>query len=118
MGSLSFSQNASEMSFTNRMAYDAANKKDTLGFEGYLQGTQKISDTVKTSVGFGYVTDKSSASGAKADNKMVIFVNAPVTLAKNVSVTPEFDYYDQLDKAGAGEKKKAYALGAKWQINF
>jgi hypothetical protein len=118
MANLSFAQNAGNMGFNGRMVYDTANKKDVTGFEGYLQLTQKISDTVSGNVGFGYVTDKSGASGAKADDKMAFFVNAPITLAKNVSVTPEFDYYDQLNKAGASENNKQYAVGAKWQISF
>jgi hypothetical protein len=118
MANVSFAQNAGNMGFNGRMVYDTANKKDVTGFEGYLQLTQKISDTVSGNVGFGYVTDKSGASGAKADDKMAFFVNAPITLAKNVSVTPEFDYYDQLNKAGASENNKQYAVGAKWQISF
>ena len=89
------------------------------GFEGYIQATQKVSDTISGNVGLGYVYDKSDVSGAKSDDKLAFFVNAPITLAKNVSVTPEFDYYDQLNNAaGKDEKKKAYAIGAKWMVNF
>jgi hypothetical protein len=116
--SVSFAQNAGNMGFNGRMAYDTANKKDVTGFEGYLQLTQKVSDMVSSNVGFGYATDKSGASGAKADDKMAVFVNTPVTLAKNVTVTPEFTYYDQLDDAAGKAYIKQYAVGAKWQINF
>ena len=123
--SFSASQNAGNMSFLGRKAYDATNKKDAVGFEGFLQLSQKISDTVSGNIGVGYAGDKIDAPAKagvaqnKFDNKMAIFVNAPVTLAKNVSVTPEFDYYDQLNNAtGNDEKTKAYVIGAKWQISF
>lgn len=116
--SASVSQNAGDMGFTGRAKADAAGK-DAIGFEGFLQVSQKISDTITGNAGFGYAGDRMDVSGAKFNDKMSIFVNAPITLAKNVTVTPEFDYYDQLNNAaGKDENKKAYALGAKWQINF
>jgi hypothetical protein len=125
LASVSVSQNAGNMSFLGRKGYDAANKKDAIGFEGYIQASQKVSDTLTANVGLGYAGDKIDAPAVagvaknKFDNKMAIFVNAPVTLAKNVSVTPEFDYYDQLNNtAGKDEKAKAYVIGAKCQINF
>jgi hypothetical protein len=117
-GSASFAQNAGNMGFMGRAVYDTAAKKDVTGFEGYLQASQKVSETVSANIGFGYTYDQSSASGAKADDKMLFFVNAPVTLTKNAFVVPEFSYYDQLKKAGVDEKNKLYAVGAKWQINF
>jgi len=125
LASISASQNAGNLNFLGRKTYDAANKKDAIGFEGFIQATQNISDTVSANVGVGFAGDKIDAPAVagvnknKFDNKMAIFVNAPVTLAKNVSVTPEFDYYDQLNGVdGKYEKKKAYAIGAKCQINF
>ena len=106
------------MGFLGRAKADAAGKNAT-GFEGFLQVTQKISDTISGNVGVGYAGDKLDVSGKKFDDKLAFFVNAPVTLAKNVSVTPEFDYYNQLNGSdGKDEKKKAYTIGAKWQINF
>jgi hypothetical protein len=118
MYNLSYGQNVGNLGFASRMAYDTTNKKNASGFEGLLQATQKISDTVSANAGIGYVTDKSKLSGAKQDNKMLLFVNAPITLAKNVSVTPEFDYYDELKNAAGKKQAKSYAFGAKWQINF
>ena len=121
MANVSASLNAGDLGFLNRAKATAVgtDMKNQTGFEGYIQATQKISDTVKGSVGVGYAGDKLDTTGAKFDDKIVVFVNAPITLAKNVTVTPEFDYYDQLNNAaGKSEKSKAYALGAKWQINF
>jgi hypothetical protein len=121
MASAAGSLNAGDLGFLNRGAATAVgtDMKNQTGFEGYVQATQTISDTLKATVGVGYAGDKLDATGSKFDDKMVIFVNAPVVLAKNVTVTPEFDYYDQLNNAaGKDEKTKAYAIGAKWQINF
>lgn len=118
---VSFAQNAGNMGFSGRGTATTVGTdiKNTTGFEGFVQASQKISDTISGNVGLGYTYDKKDVTGAKADDKLLFFVNAPVTLAKNVSVTPEFSYYDQLnDAAGKDEKKKAYAIGAKWQINF
>lgn len=121
-GSLSASQNAAEMGFAGRtqtVTMVGTSLKNVIGFEGYLQASQKISDTLSANIGIGYVTDKSDVSGAKNDNKMALFINAPVTLAKNVSVTPEISYYDQLNNAaGKSQNVKDYAIGAKWMINF
>lgn len=119
LASFSYAQNAGNMGFSGRAsATGTTDIVNANGFEGFLQVGQRFSDTLSANVGFGYTADKYDTSGAKYDDKMLIFVNAPITLAKNVTVTPEFSYYDQLDKNGATEDSKSYALGAKWQINF
>jgi hypothetical protein len=108
------------MGFTGRMSYDTGAKENVQGFEGMLQLSQKLSDTLSANVGVGYTYDKSGADGAKADDRMMIFANMPVKLAKYVSVTPEVVYYDQLDEIAldATSDAKHWAVGAKWQIDF
>jgi hypothetical protein len=125
MASVSGSQNAGNMNFYLRKGYDAATKKDAIGFEGYIQASQKVSDTLTANIGLGYAGDKIDAPAKagvaqnKFDDKMVVFVNTTVTLAKNVCVTPEFDYYNQMNGVdGKDSKMKAYAIGAQWKINF
>ncbi len=120
VANISGSQNAGNLGFLNRVSYDATNKKDSIGFEGYVQVTQKLSDMFSANLGFGYLGDKVDVTNKdKFDDRMLIFVNAPITLAKNVVVTPEVSYYDQLkDNTGANENKKAYAVGAQWKISF
>ncbi len=78
--SISASQNAGNMSFLGRKVYDATNKKDAVGFEGFLQISQKISDIISGNVGFGYAGDKIDAPAKagvaqnKFDNKMAILM--------------------------------------------
>ena len=114
---LSFAQNAGDMGFMGRQAFNNATNKNAVGFEGFGQVSQKVSDTVTANVGFGYVTDKTDGDAA-ADNKYLVFVNAPITLAKNVTVTPEFDYTDDLKSKTNADQSKGYLIGAKWQIVF
>jgi hypothetical protein len=116
----SYGQNVGNMGFTGRMSYDTGAKENVQGFEGMLQLSQKLSDTLSANVGVGYTYDKSGADGAKTDDKMMIFANMPVKLAKYVSVTPEVVYYNQLDEttADATSDAKHWAVGAKWQIDF
>lgn len=126
---LSYAQNPAEMGFTGRLARGtvAKNSDDVMGFEGYLQLTQKLSPSLSVNVGTGYVYDRGENSAATAkisDNKVAAFINFPITLAKNVSVTPEFYYEDQLSEtytaalAATPGKSQMYQIGAKWQMDF
>ena len=114
---LSYAQNPAEMNFQGRTAKSATD--DMRGFEGFLQLSQTLSPTLGLNAGVGYVYDKSEASGADADDKMSVFVNMPIKLAKFVTLTPEISYYDQLSEVGATDSDaKNWAVGAKWQIDF
>ena len=117
MASLSYAQNAGNMGFLGRQSFNTTSKKDAKGFEGYVQLTQKLSDTVSANAGLGYVTDKTSGD-AKADDKMAIFVNAPITLAKNVYITPEISYYDNMKSKTGATESKTTAVGAQFRIDF
>jgi len=118
MFSTSYGTNVGNMGFSGRMA--KTSDDNVSGFEGQLQLSQKLSDTMSANVGVGYVYDKSGADGAKADDKMLLFANMPVKLAKYVTLVPEVSYYDQLDEVGATQDvdNKNWAVGAKWQIDF
>jgi hypothetical protein len=121
MANLSYAQNAGNMGFAGRQSYSTASKKNAQGFEGYVQLTQKLSDSLSANAGLGYVTDKTDTGVAAtnhADNKMLLFVNAPITLAKNVYITPEFSYYDEMKSAANTDQAKSYALGAQFRIDF
>jgi hypothetical protein len=117
---LSYGQNAGDMNFAGREGYgknSAGANKDARGFEGYIQASQKLSDTLKANAGIGYVTDKRDGD-KHADNKMLVFVNAPITLAKNVTLTPEISYYDEMKAQSGASQPKSYAIGAQWRIDF
>jgi len=117
MFNLSYAQNAGNMGFLGRQVYSTAAKKNSQGFEGYVQLTQKLSDTLSANAGLGYVTDKVSGA-AHADDKMSFFVNAPITLAKNVYITPEISYYDEMKSATGASQAKSTAIGAQFRIDF
>ena len=132
--------NPAEMGFAGRLARGTtADVSDNVtGFEGYLQLTQKLTNNVNMNIGVSYVCDKGEAQYAAVagppaipaytqrvtDDKMAAYINFPITLAKNVSVTPEFYYEDQLGEtfgssfARTDGKNKTYQVGAKWQIEF
>jgi len=117
MFSTSYGTNVGNMGFSGRMA--KVSDDNVSGFEGQLQLSQKLSDTMSANVGVGYTYDKSGADGAKADDKMLIFANMPVKLAKYVTLVPEISYYDQLSEVGSADSDaKNWAVGAKWQIDF
>ena len=117
MANLSYAQNAGNMGFAGRQSFNTTSKKDAKGFEGYVQLSQKLSDSLSANAGLGYVTDKTSGD-AKADDKMAIFVNAPITLAKNVYITPEISYYDEMKSKTGADQAKSYAVGAQFRIDF
>lgn len=116
-GNASFAQNAGNLGLAGRLDYNLAKKDDARGFEGFLQVSQKLSDRLKANVGAGYVYDK-RGDDKSADDKLAFFINAPVTLAKNVSVTPEFSYYDELNSTTDVKQAKSYAVGAQFRIDF
>lgn len=113
-GNMGFSSaNGSGTSMTN-IYYK---KKNTTSFEGMLQASYTLSPKYKFNAGVGYAMDDNS-NFIKTDNRMALFVNAPITLGKKFSLTPEFTYHDQLDQAVGTKGNKDYIYGAKWQMDF
>lgn len=113
-------QNTGNMGFTSANA-TATNVytggKDTISAEGFVQGSYQLNPTMKLNAGVGYAMDDND-SFAKTDNRMALFVNTNVTLAKGFSVTPEIAYFDQLDQTTGAKGNKEYLVGAKWQMDF
>ena len=131
----SYGMNPAEMGFAGRLARgNYGFSDDVVGFSGYLQVTQKLTNNLSMNIGVGYINDKGEANyntGATidstmrvTDDKMAAYINFPITLAKNVSVVPEVYYEDQLGEtfgtsfARTDGKNKMYSVGAKWQIDF
>lgn len=119
---LAVGQNMGSMGFGSHLGYDTAKLDDTMNYEAHLQLTQKLSDTYSVNLGANYVYDKPKADGRQAEDKMLLFVNMPIQMAKYVTLTPEISYYDQLDESGFADsdnsKAQAWAIGANWKINF
>lgn len=128
MYNVSYGMNPAEMGFSGRLARGTANgSDDVMGFEGYLQLTQKLSPSLSVNIGTGYVYDRgenATANGKITEDKLAAYINLPITLAKNVTVVPEFYYEDQFSSTyttalvKTSGKSQMYQVGAKWQIDF
>jgi len=117
---LGVGQNTGNMGFTNANAtatnvYTGA--KDTISAEGFVQGTYTLNPTYKLNAGVGYAMDDNDTF-TKTDNRLAVFANTNITLAKGFTVTPEVAYFDQLDQASGAKGNKEYVVGAKWQMDF
>jgi hypothetical protein len=83
----------------------------------------KISDMIKLEAGYGYVDGEVSVGAVttKAE-KTFMYIQAPITLAKNVTLTPEFgsvDYGDlEVTGAAAVEQGDMSYWGLRWKIDF
>ncbi|MHB8122985.1 MAG: hypothetical protein ACYDG4_12610 [Desulfuromonadaceae bacterium] len=105
---------------TNRYVSKTATRagEDTLTVEGYVQGSYTLSPMLNLNAGLGYVQDDNDTFVNK-DNRMMMFVNTNITVAKGFVVTPEIAYFDQLDQAANNVKgNKEYLVGARWMMNF
>ncbi len=84
----------------------------------------KASDMVSLEAGVGYVSHEVDVAAGTSweDDTMLYYVNAPITLAKGVVITPEIGYYDygELEVTGVADADEGGRLyyGAKFQINF
>jgi len=121
MFTAAYGQNLGDMGFSGHAGQFADEK--TKSFEGQLQLSQKLSDTMSVNVGVGYSRDKMDD---ETDDKMLVFANMPIKMAKYVTLVPEVSYYDQqgerLDITAknyiSDSDAKNWAVGAKWQIDF
>lgn len=118
---LGYGQNMGNMGFLNNgltsNTYVVGAKEDTNSLEGYVQVSLKASDMLSLNAAVGYAVD-SNDTYAKDDNRMLVFVNAPMTVAKGFSITPEVAMIDELDTLAGGKGTKTYYIGAKWQMDF
>jgi hypothetical protein len=80
-----------------------------------------VSDTIKVAAGYQTGESESDLPGTYEDPTSTYFVNATITLAKGVTLTPEYAVVDNDDVTVAGvktEQSKTTWMGVYWQINF
>jgi hypothetical protein len=80
-----------------------------------------VSDTLKVAAGYQTGEAESDLPGTYEDPTTTYFVNATFTLAKGVTITPEYAVVDDDDVTVAGvktEECKTSWIGVYWQINF
>lgn len=119
---IGYGQNTGDMAIASGLTgatnkYTAAGDLNVKTIEGFIQGSFTASDMVSVNLGLGYVSDDQD-NAAKADARMALFVNAPITIAKGFTITPEIDYYDEMKNKTGAKQDKLYTVGAKWQMDF
>ena len=102
--------------------------ENALTYSILVAGGFTVSPMFKINTGVGYVNTqqgKHYTAGtdtgilwARHDDRYTAYVNTVVTLAKGVTITPEFCIKDQLMAANGAREQKDYLYGAKWQFDF
>ncbi|MFH2061081.1 MAG: hypothetical protein ABIJ59_19630 [Pseudomonadota bacterium] len=85
---------------------------DALGY--MIAAGAKINDMFAVEAGFGAVSVDMEAANTPDDDVTSYYVQATITLAPGVTITPEIGVIDFEETA---QNKNTY-FGAKWQINF
>ncbi|HUT69106.1 MAG TPA: hypothetical protein VMW89_00395 [Desulfatiglandales bacterium] len=81
----------------------------------------KVSDMITVTAGYMTGQSESDAPGTNEDPATTYHVNATITLAKGVTITPEYMVYDQDDVTNAGvktEEASQSVMGVYWKIAF
>jgi hypothetical protein len=79
----------------------------------------KISDMIKLEGGYGVRTNEVGPSPNTEAETTFMYIQAPISLAKGVTLTPEFGSFDYGDvKPGTGERGDLTYWGLRWKIDF
>jgi len=81
----------------------------------------KVSDMITVTAGYMTGQSESDAPGTNEDPATTYHVNATITLAKGVTITPEYMVYDDDDVTNAGvktEESSTTVMGVYWKIAF
>jgi len=91
---------------------------DEMGF--LVDFNYKISPTMGLYAGFGQATDELDVAGTSEGTHTLFYVGLPITLAKNVTITPEVGQYsNELDTGAAVTAAPSTTYyGAYWRIAF
>ncbi len=97
---------------------DNGSVKNNFGFGYGFEGGYKLNDTFRFAAGLGGVSYKVDMSGAKRDNAMSYYLNAPINVARTAFVVPEIGYFDNMKDGAGNSEGNIFYLGAKWQVDF
>jgi hypothetical protein len=103
------------------IGYDT-DTKDATRVGGAILVGFKVSDMVTLEAGYGMINDENKVGGVKTETSIsTAYINAGITLAPGVIITPEYGMMDLGDLKVSGTKTKqgdiSY-IAAKMQINF
>ena len=82
-------------------------------FGGAVFSGYKINSRLSAEIGYGYIQSEDDAPGADTVKWQCFYAQAPITLYKGITVTPEAGVMEDIDSG----QRITYA-GAKWQANF
>ena len=89
---------------------------DSMGF--LLSAKYKMSDMVSFGVGYGWYEHSQDLVGTQDDDGSSYYINMPLTLAKGVSLTPEFSVFDYGDNLAGADEGSSTAFTVWWGIFF
>jgi len=94
------------------------NEVDSMGF--IVDFSYKISPTMSLYVGFGQATDELDVAGTDEQTHTIFYAGLPITLAKNVTLTPEIGQMSDEHDVGAAvtPAPSTTYYGAYWRIAF
>jgi hypothetical protein len=99
--------------------YEAGDIRDNNGYGGVASIGVKINDVIGVEAGYGYVTGEDDPVGKNhKDEAWAVYLQAPITLAQGVTVTPEIGHYDYEENDTNADQGYESYFGAKWQISF
>lgn len=93
--------------------------RDNNGYGGVASIGFKINEVIGVEAGYGYVSGEDDQVGKNhKDDAWAAYLQAPITLAKGVTVVPEIGHYDYEENDSNEDQGHENYFGAKWQINF
>lgn len=105
---------------TSYASYDAGDDeiKDNTGIAYTFNARYTINDKFAVEAGYGHSESEDDVDGAETDDAQTYYLQAPITLARGMSVTPEIGVLDHMDGSAGQDQGKATYAGMKFMIDF
>lgn len=121
-GNIYAGQNLGPYKFLNSPADDPIISNNNLidnDNMGYLVAAgYKLNDMFAFETGYGYAQAELDTAGSNEDDAASYYLQAQITLAPGVYITPEIGRVDERKDANGNEESVTTYYGVKWQINF
>lgn len=98
-------------------AYNATTDEDASTVAGFVAGEFKVTDKVKIQGGVGYAVSDSDDYTDK-DQQIAYYVQAPITIAKGFTVTPNITLYDFMDDQNGANQGNELWAGCQWRFDL
>ncbi len=104
--------------FQGQALTESGSIKNSTHIEGYINPQVKLSPELTIGIGYGYQSDKSKVSEAKADVQTAYFVDAKYKVNNYFTVCPDFVYRDYMKNESDVKQGHEYYAGMKFQADF